>query len=293
VPVTRLTFALILTNVSIDLGIDIGGTTVKAAGLREGEVLWTGRSARYNRPAPEQLAAAIRQACEKLTEAPSRVGLCVPGLLDEGKTQVTSAANVPGLVGIPLKELIGRALETAAPDITVVNDAKATAFDIYSVRKPAGRLLVLALGTGLGAAVLDDGVPLHVEGESPGHIGQVDISLEGRRVIGPDGGRGGVEGYLGAIALRNRYGSDPPSKIRPGDIPFRALVRVMRICHAFYRPHHICLAGGTGIRLGPLLDPLKRATEVELTSVARKGWTLTVGESDFHAAAGAARIARA
>ncbi|HSU66361.1 MAG TPA: ROK family protein [Tepidisphaeraceae bacterium] len=275
----------------ITLGIDVGGTTVKAAALCDGQVLWTSRSARYNKPTAEQLVAAIRETCIQLADPIEGVGLCVPGILDEQKQHVAVSANIPGLVGVPLRDLVSRAVNSNGAVPVVVNDANATAYDIYSTRKPTGRLLVLAIGTGVGMSVVDDGKPLFVDGESPGHIGQVDVSIEGDRVIGPDGGRGGVEAYVGTAALRKRYGSNAAAKIRPGDAPFKALVRTLRICHAIYRPHHICLAGGTGIRLAPLIDPLKRATEVELTKIARKPWTLSVADSDFHAAAGAARIA--
>jgi predicted NBD/HSP70 family sugar kinase len=275
----------------ISLGIDIGGTTVKIGALREGEVLWTSRSARYSRPTIDQLVAAIRQASAQLTEPVERVGLCVPGLLNESKQEVTAATNVPGLVGVPLHELVGRGIESTTIAPVVVNDANATAYDIFSTRRPVGRLLVLAIGTGVGCSVLDDGKPLFVDGESPGHIGQVDVSVDNGRIIGPDGGRGGLEGYLGTAALRARYGTDPASKIRPGHVPFRALVRIIRICHAIYRPHHVCLAGGTGIRLGHLVQEIGQAVETDLTSVARKDWALFAAESDFHAAVGAARIA--
>ena len=44
------------------LGLDIGGTSVKAAALRDGKVLWTGRSSRYSRPSADQLPAAVREA---------------------------------------------------------------------------------------------------------------------------------------------------------------------------------------------------------------------------------------
>lgn len=276
---------------AISLGIDIGGTTVKSAALRGDQVLWTGRSERYSRPAAEQVISAVRQACQQLDQAPTAVGLCVPGLLDEAKETVAISANIPGLIGFPLRELVSRATGTSALQPVVANDANATAYDIYCTLKLSGRLLVLAIGTGVGASVMDDGKPLFVDGESPGHVGQVDVSLDGPMVIGPDGGRGGLEGYIGTAALRARYGHDAAARIRPGDPPFRALVRIIRICHAIYRPLHVCLAGGTGIRLGHLLEPLKRATEVELTIVARKDWKLMVADSDFHAASGAARIA--
>jgi predicted NBD/HSP70 family sugar kinase len=284
--------ASILPLVSdISLGIDIGGTTIKVAALREGEVLWTSRSARYSRPTSDQLVDAIRQACEKLSDPVGKVGLCVPGIMDEAKREVTVSTNVPGLVGVPLPDLVTNAIGLTGVTPVVVNDANATGYDIYMTRQPIGRLLTIAIGTGVGASVFDDGKPLFVDGESPGHIGQVDVAIEGTRVTGPDGGRGGLEGYLGTRALRARYGPDASSKIRPGHAPFRALVRIIRICHAIYRPAHICLAGGTGIRLGHLLEPLKEAVDTGLTNIARKDWALFVAESDFHAAVGAARIA--
>lgn len=264
---------------------------MKAAALHAGQVLWTARSSSYTRPNPEQLAGALRQACERLTGVVGRVGICVPGLLDEAKEQITYAANLPGLSGLRLRDLVSSVTGPDRPAPLVVNDANATAFDLHSTRRPSGRLLVLAIGTGVGASVLDDGKPLFVEGESPGHIGQIDISLEGEVVHGGDGGLGGLEGYIGASALQARYGADAASKIKPADPAFRAIARTIRICHALYRPHHICLAGGTGIRVGPLLAELRVAIEVGLTSLARPGWTLSCGDSDFHAAIGAARIA--
>lgn len=276
----------------ISLGIDVGGTTVKTAALHDGSVLWTARSRRYHRPGHGELIEAIRETCARLNGPLQRVGLCVPGILDERRAQVTYSANVPGLTAVPLGRLIADAVAFHdSPFVT--NDANATAFDIYSTRKISGRLLVLAIGSGVGASVLDQGKPLFVDGESPGHIGQIDVLLEDSPVIGPDGGRGGLEAYLGAPALRARYGSDPTSRIRPDDPAFRALVRAIRICHALFRPHHICLAGGTGIRLGHLLSVIAEAVNDQLTSVARRGWTLSVGDSDFHGACGAARISAA
>lgn len=275
---------------SVFLGIDIGGTTVKAAAITDQQVLWTARSESYSRPRVEQLIAAVRQACANAPANICGVGLCVPGLRDEAKQRITYAANLPGLASVTLSELVFRGTGSRLHPV-VINDANATAYDIYATRGTTGRLLVLTIGSGVGASVLDDGKPLFVDGESPGHIGQIDVSLEGEPVIAPDGGRGGLEGYLGAAALAARYGADPASQIRPGDAPFRALVRAIRICHAIYRPAHICLAGGAGIRLGHLVEELRTAVSDNLTALARQGSTLFTGDSDYHAARGAARIA--
>jgi predicted NBD/HSP70 family sugar kinase len=153
---------------------------------------------------------------------------------------------------------------------------------------------VLAIGTGVGAAVLDDGKPLSVDGDSPGHFGQLDVSIEGHPAVGPDGGAGSLEGYLGAAALARCYGADPaswPAQMRVEDPPMRALVRAIRIAHALFRPHHVCLAGGVGIRLAGFAPALRLAVAEQLTDIARPDWTLTTGDSDFHAAQGAAKLA--
>ncbi len=276
---------------TFSLGLDIGGTAVKAIGLQNGQVLWTSRSTSYARPDTQTLIAAIREAAARLTGPIKHVGICVPGLLDAARERITYAANLPGLSELPLRELLRQALSSDQIAISIANDANATAFDLYSTRKPQGRFLVLAIGTGVGVSVLDDGKPLYVEGDSAGHLGQMDISLDGPSVVGPDGCRGGLEAYIGGGALLARYGDDAATKIREGEPAFLALVRTIRVCHALYRPHHICLAGGTGIRLTSLLPMMQQAVNHQITSLARPGWTLTCGENDFHAATGAARIA--
>src|SRR5262249_26389978 len=136
-------------------------------------------------------------------------GLCLPGLYDPALGQVTHCVNVPGLVGVPLTPFLCAALGYPAPLPIITSDAVAAAHDLHRTRNLTGRLLVIAIGPGVGAAVLDDGVPVRVDGDSPGHFGQLDVTLPGHEsVIGPDGGSGGLEGYLSASALEHRYGAD-------------------------------------------------------------------------------------
>ncbi len=275
------------------LGIDIGGTSVKLAFLADGIVKWTGQSAFYTRPTTEQLVEAMKDAAKgRLTHA-HVAGLCVPGLMDKPRRTITLSVNVPGLMNIKLDDLIERAFAKRVAKIELINDAVAAAYDIYESRELTGRLLCLALGTGVGIAVLDDGEPLLVDGASPGHIGQCDVSIESEPVIGPDGGAGSLEGYIGVPALEKRYGSMETffKHAKVDDAPLRALVRAIRICHAIYRPHQVFLVGGVGARLKHLSIPIKGRVDMNLTTVARKDWMLSAGDHDFHAACGAARLA--
>jgi predicted NBD/HSP70 family sugar kinase len=279
----------------VSLGVDIGGTSVKMAALRDGSTIWTARSDMYVRPDRAQLIAALRQAGSKVAgDSYNSAGICVPGLMDEARTRVTLSVNVPGLVDQPFVELLRDAFGPAIPQPAPLPDSGAAAYDIYHSQKMTGRLLVLVLGTGVGAAVVDEAGLLRVDGDSPGHLGQVDVSIEGHPVIGPDGGAGGLEGYIGATALRQRYG-EKFAKILPtldaSAPPLLALARTIRISHAMYRPHHVILAGGIGIALQPVLPIVRELTQKSLTSIARPGWTLACGDGDYHAAIGAARYA--
>jgi predicted NBD/HSP70 family sugar kinase len=277
------------------LGIDVGGMSVKAALINQGNCIWTGQSSFYRKPSAAQLADAIRQAVIGPIGEVQSIGLCVPGIMDAEKRQITLAINVPGLVGLSLDRLVPDALGLGFRGRSnICNDAYAAAADIHASRSIEGRLLILSLGTGVGACVLDNGRPLYVEGNSPGHIGQLDVSVPGHEIIAPDGGAGGLEGYIGAAALKGKYGenlSDQIARWTGNEISLQALARAIRISHAIYRPNHICLTGGIGIRLQHVLQPLRKIIETNLTSLARTGWTLTSGDDDFHAARGAARLA--
>jgi glucokinase len=277
------------------IGIDIGGTCIKAAAINDGRVLWTGRSPFYSKPSADALRQAIRDAVGGRLAEVHTVGLCVPGILDSAERIITLAVNVPGLVGLSLDTLVPESVGLKfAGCACILNDARAAAHDVYLASQTKGRLLVLTIGTGVGSAVLDDGKPLLVTEGSSGHLGQIDVSLPGAVPVGPDGGAGGLEAYMGVAAIREKYGTDISAaiaKFTGDETPILGLVRALRICHAIYRPDQICLCGGIGIRLRHLLLVLRRRISDRLTGLARPGWQLTCGIDDHHAARGAAFLA--
>jgi predicted NBD/HSP70 family sugar kinase len=288
------------------LGIDIGGTSAKVALIEttrvvnsltvptsSTNVVWTAQSPFYSRPNTEALVTALKKTVEGKPLICDRAGICVPGLLDREKRMITLSVNVPGLMNVTLDEIARRAFGDAVPAVQIINDAVATATDAIAGKSISGRVVSIALGTGVGMGVLDDGVPLFIEGASPGHIGQIDVSIEGDECIGPDGGRGSLEGYLGVPALIARYGSTEKflQSASADHTPIKALARAIRICHAIYRPHHVLLVGGIGTRLRRLGAEIQTLCNDKITSVARSGWQLHFGDHDFHAAQGAARLA--
>jgi predicted NBD/HSP70 family sugar kinase len=274
------------------LGIDIGGSSVKFAVFRDRAITQTARSTEYYRPALHVLEKTI---CENVPNPPSElsgVGLCVPGLLDPTRQRIVASINLPEISGVELRPFIERCIGQRAAVFHIVNDVLATATDIVATGGFTRRSACIGIGTGVGLAVLDDAVPLQVDDDSPGHLGQMDVSLSSDPPVGPDGGAGSLEGYMGGPALKKAYGSVEAflANATVSEPPIAALVRAIRIVHAMYRPNQVILAGGIGIRLARLGTEMKRQIDRHLTSVARPDWQLLFGQHDFHAAAGAARL---
>jgi len=305
------------THSTLALGIDIGGTRIKAAVVAVGArapggggpastVVARAVSRSYVRPSADELVEIARAMIEESAEFGDAVrragvaGLCVPGIIDAATLTVTASHNLPGLIGTRLVDFVERAFGrhlTASGAMRVVSDAYAAAFDYYAAHESevGGRLAAISLGTGVGMAVLDDGEFLAVTGSSSGHIGQMDVAIaHGAVPTGPDGAAGTLEAYIGLPALRQRYGSDLAERVRTagvGDAPLAALGKAIRIVHAIYRPNNIVLLGGIGLAMRPHVEALHETIGKGLTTLARPGWTLRAGDHDLHAAIGAARLA--
>lgn len=245
-------------------GIDIGGSTIKVATPTA-----TATSDPYTNPDADTIRNAITQALDRAgVDTLTTVGLCLPGIVEDNR--IEHAANLPRLSGVDIHTLV-----PIATHVRIETDVRAAAHDVWHERRMPGRLLAIAIGTGVGACVLDDGEPLRVSGQSSGHIGHIDIENTP------------LEAIIGAEALR-RAGIDlDTDTITLPAAHHAALTSAVRTCHAIYRPNHITLLGGIGMRFNimALKDSL---TE---TPLARTNWTLTTGWTTYHAAQGVAHLA--
>lgn len=145
----------------IALGIDIGGTGIKAApvDLDTGEFL----EERYRIPTPQPATpdAIGRTVANVIARfSPGKrtpIGVAFPGVVQHGI--VKTAANVDqSWIGADLRAIIR---DHAGHDVHVLNDADAAAFGEYRygvAHGRAGSILVTTLGTGIGTAMIVDGV---------------------------------------------------------------------------------------------------------------------------------------
>ncbi len=147
---------------AVAVGIDIGGTGIKGAivDVGTGELL-TERK-KLDTPEggrPDDIAQTVLQLVDSLGEIPAaaQVGICFPAVVRHGVTM--SAANVSDKwIGFEAEKLFEKEL---GRDITFVNDADAAGFGEvkYGAAKGRGGLIILTtLGTGIGTALIYDGV---------------------------------------------------------------------------------------------------------------------------------------
>jgi polyphosphate glucokinase len=144
------------------IGIDIGGTGIKAAlvDIKRGELV--SERIRVETPAggePEAIAEACKSIIESLGVSHRNypVGLCFPAVVKHGFTQ--SAANVSKRwIGLNADELFDKTLNRHTH---VINDADAAG--LAEVKFGAGRgshglTIMTTLGTGIGTALFYNGV---------------------------------------------------------------------------------------------------------------------------------------
>ncbi len=293
------------------LGIDIGGTSVKACLLdSQSEGSCFGRSSVYCRPIRKELVHAVREAIEELamddvSQLP--IGLCVPGRRAADGMSIELAVNLPCLEGWCFDELLCEVLGAEPKSWRLMNDVQSAGTDfLIETQTEAGvdnedqdRTAAIAIGTGVGLAVFDGTKPVGIGSRGIGHLGMIDVGRIGERdVVAHDGSVNILESFVGARAIERRFPELHESELVQGigslpiDDPILiAMIRAIRIVHAIYTPRRIVLMGGVGIAFKPIRDALVETVNTGLSRVACSGWALEFGESPFHAARGAARCA--
>ncbi len=142
------------------LGIDIGGTGIKSGivGLDRGELVGSRHLiATPQQCTPEAAADAVAVVVEHFAWS-GPVGITLPAVVTDGIAR--TATNIaPEWIGTDARALFADAL--GGGEVTVLNDADAAGLAEYRYGAATdGVVVVLTFGTGIGSAVLHDGVLL-------------------------------------------------------------------------------------------------------------------------------------
>jgi glucokinase len=192
------------------LGIDIGGTKIETALMdRSGAVLSRDRvptdPARGGHAVLHSAIQLAQSLIENAPERPVAVGIGAGGQIDSESGKVLYATDIlPGWAGINLKSNVSESLNLP---VFVDNDVNALAVgeSMFGVAKEKKVVVFLALGTGVGGAVLIDGSIFrgaHSCGAELGHM-IMDISESARTDLG--GAKGTFEAYVSGAGLVQTY----------------------------------------------------------------------------------------
>jgi len=186
------------------IGIDFGGTSVKSAVVRDGQIIEHGEVIETAQHDRDSLLDAIFELIAKLrAKHPdvAGVGIGMPGFVDSAHGFVHHLTNVEGWDEVPLAKLV---TERTGLPCTVENDVKAMTYGEwkYGAAKGVQHAVCITLGTGVGGGLILSG-RLHRGAQfGAGEIGHASIDYRGRP--SPYGAFGGLEEYVGNQQITER-----------------------------------------------------------------------------------------
>ncbi|NUO58174.1 MAG: ROK family protein [Hamadaea sp.] len=201
------------------VGVDIGGTKILAAVVGADGVI--GELIRRPTPAADGpqavLSAAIDAARSALTasgETGVACGVGTAGAVDPSGRISHATASLPGWTGTDVRGAFEAALGLTT---IVLNDVHAMA--LSEAAGEAGTVLVVAAGTGVGGALLRDGVLVAGEHGLAGSVGHLPSVVRDGRPCGC-GGVDHVEAYAAGPAIAADYAA---RRGLPGSVALEAV----------------------------------------------------------------------
>jgi glucokinase len=185
------------------IGVDFGGTRIKAADVVDGNVA---RSVSFDTGAgasPELVMDTVARAVRELEARPAAVGLAIPGEVD-ASGRCWRLPNVPGFEGV---SIAGELRARIGCPVTVENDGTCAALGerIYGHGRQHPSFLMVTLGTGIGGGLVIAGAVRRGKNGFAGEIGHIPVDSSPDAPPCACGMRGCVESYAGTRGLLRRY----------------------------------------------------------------------------------------
>ncbi|MFN8450426.1 MAG: ROK family protein [Anaerolineae bacterium] len=263
------------TNTPLILGIDIGGTHTKLGLVQaDGTVRSPGKiptNATGSSPDPffDRLFPAIDELVAAAGADLIGIGISAHGEVDRERRRPIIAGNTPALRNVDVRGAVERRYSLP---VVMNNDLTAHALGEYYFGCGHGieRFMCLAIGTGLGAAVIVAGKPLIIDGGNSGNTGLIIIEPNAPR--DSNGIRGSAEGLCGVRGIerlaRERYGRavsahEVIAAARGGGDPVATAImtqvgiwlgQTLASLSVIFYPHRIALTGGTASAGAVLLE---------------------------------------
>lgn len=190
------------------VGLDVGGTTMKAAVVDDSgkpgpHVSLPTNPERGQEAGLETMCEAIRAAIKasdvSLADI-AAIGVATPGLMDIKLGLILDPPNLKPWRNVPVPAHIRKVFNKPT---AFQNDANAAAFGEFWVGagKEVESMVLFTLGTGVGGGIIVDGRVLEGNASHGGELGHMRIELPDRGRLCGCGRRGCLEAYASATAV--------------------------------------------------------------------------------------------
>ncbi len=300
---------------SLTIGIDIGGTRVKAAAMDGSGNLFEKRMERSSAGQDypkllDQLVSIVTNIKENLTSPVTSVGLAVAGLMDKKLEVIIEAPNCPDMKNRCLARDVGQKVRLP---IVMDNDANLMAIGEGASGAAQGchHFIAITLGTGVGGAVISNSQLIRGVDGGGGELGHIPISIDGPKC--GCGAVGCLEAYIGHTGIRRfieehtpkfkKTGLQEVNKLaNEGDTEGRGVFEYIGTRLAIgmaglvntFNPELLVVGGGVAAAGELLFEPLR--VELKKRAFVQYLNSLTVREArlgNWAGVVGAAKIAEA
>lgn len=183
------------------IGIDIGGTNIKAALVVGRKIVRRTKTLTHADKGIEKSIAQIKSAIAPLHEDAKAIGLGIAGIIDSKRGIIRYSPNLKGWQNAPLARILRAEFDRP---VFILNDVNAICLGEWKYGAGHGckNVFLFTLGTGVGGAAICEGRLLFGAHGFAGEFGHTTIKLDGPKCV--CGNHGHVERYAGAKAIAAR-----------------------------------------------------------------------------------------
>lgn len=274
-----------------NIGIDVGGTFIKAAVVeRGGKIVLSSKTPtpKNGEEIPRKTVEIIEELLEKTslgTNDIESIGIGVPGVCDSKKGVIVNCPNIENCKEIAICEYLEKKFGIKT---YLDNDANCAALGEYLVsEEKCDSFVFVTLGTGVGGGIIINGKILRGINSAAGEVGHIVLKKDGEKCN--CGRRGCWERYASVTALvrqgkragmtGNVSGRSIFADLARGSVKAREVIDgwlsyvAEGICDLvnIFQPDEIVIGGGISREGDIILNPIKQFTEAHSITDSRYG----------------------
>jgi len=182
------------------IGLDIGGTNIKAGLVRNGKILSLRNLPTLAFLSKDSIVKQVISAIEPWVGRAKAIGIGSAGIIDSRLGVVKYSPNL-GWYDLPLARILSAKFRKP---VRILNDVNAVLFGEWRYGSAYGYddVFLFTLGTGVGGAAICGGKMVFGANGFAGEFGHATINFNGHRCI--CGNRGCLESYVGTKSILRR-----------------------------------------------------------------------------------------